>query len=162
MTIYQEIFRKHRRNGVLIDTNLLVLLAVGLYNPQRVQTFKRTNAYMLEDFHRIRQLAGYFSRRITTPNILTEVDNLVRQLPEREHPAIALTMQRMIDQLFEIYVPTLDASRGRGYANLGLTDCITLASSDDVLVVTVDFRLAKTLEKAGKDVVNINHLRNLN
>ncbi len=44
------LIEKHRANGLLIDTNLLVLFLVGKTNKSRILSFKRTQAYTLEDF----------------------------------------------------------------------------------------------------------------
>jgi hypothetical protein len=37
-------------NGLLIDTNLLVLFAVGTVNRNRIEKFKRTRQYTKTDF----------------------------------------------------------------------------------------------------------------
>ena len=36
---------KHRGKGVFVDTNLFVLLLVGLVNPRRIPEFKRTQDF---------------------------------------------------------------------------------------------------------------------
>jgi hypothetical protein len=41
---------KHRSKGVLVDTNLLVLLLVGLVNKRRIRRFKRTRDFTPADF----------------------------------------------------------------------------------------------------------------
>jgi hypothetical protein len=38
----KALIEKHRAKGVLVDTNLLVLLLVGAVNKQRIPRFKRT------------------------------------------------------------------------------------------------------------------------
>jgi hypothetical protein len=128
-------------------------------------------------------LIGCFSRRVTTPNILTEVHNLTRQLPDREHNAVARVLARIVGEMFEVYVPSRIASTHARYADLGLTDTITLvassnprefsvvapadpseaslAESDEILVVTDDFSLWARLSQMGKDALNINHIRTL-
>jgi len=108
------------------------------------------------------RVMGYFERRFTTPNILTEVDNLTRQLPEEEHQLAAAALSHIISTLFEVYVPSGNTAQHAIYADLGLTDCVTLVAADDVLVVTDDFHLSNMLTSLGRDAVNINHIRNLN
>src|SRR3954467_11508034 len=103
-----ELIDKYKSRGVLIDTNLLVLLAVGIYRPDRIATFKRTRPYTLRDFEFILRLADAFRRRITTPNILTEADNLLRQLPEAEQLDVANTLAKLTHEAIEIYCKSAD------------------------------------------------------
>src|SRR5205823_14665805 len=113
----------------LIDTNLLLLLAVGMYSLQRVLTFKRTQKYSLDDWSLMFRTLPFFERRFTTANILTEVDNLIRQMPENEHRAVSATLSELITASFEIHVPAADIIQYELYVDLGLTDCVTVASA---------------------------------
>jgi hypothetical protein len=158
----RELIAKYRSKGVLLDTNLMVLLAVGSYKRERISSFKRTDKYTPRDFTLVIWLLEQFQQRITTPHILTEADNLTRQLPENEHAAIAVIMAPLIDAFFEIRRPSADAARHPRYADLGLADCMTITAAEDVLVITDDFRLARILTHLGRDAININHLRTFN
>jgi hypothetical protein len=153
------LFRKYKSKGVLIDTNLLLLLVVGTYSMQRVLTFKRTQKYTIDDLDFMFRIIPFFERRFTTANILTEVDNLIRQLPEEEHEAVSTTLSELIASSFEIYVPAADVVQHGLYVDLGLTDCVTVACADERLVLTDDFRLSNTLSSLGRDSLNINHIR---
>jgi hypothetical protein len=44
------LIEKHRGKGVLVDTNLFVLLLVGLVNENRILNFQRTQDFTIEDF----------------------------------------------------------------------------------------------------------------
>jgi hypothetical protein len=156
-----NLFEKYRSKGALLDTNLMLLLIVGAYDPRCIATFKRTMKYTKDDFTLITGVANYFQRRVITPNILTEVDNLARQLPERDHRALSSIFGRIISSFFELYVPSADAFRTPEFAQLGLTDVATILSTNDLLVITDDFRLSNRLLNAGRDAVNINHIRML-
>ena len=158
----EDLIERYKAKGVLIDTNLLVLLAVGIYKRGRIATFKRTRQYTLDDFDLILGLFSVFSRRITTPNILTEADNLLRQLPESEHPMVAKTIAALVAEFFEQYHPSREAVRTVEFARLGLTDCVTVSLTHEILVVTDDFRLSNRLTGWGRDALNINHIRMLN
>ena len=50
MTELDRFDQNARNRGVLIDTNLLVLLIVGLVNPLRIARFKRTSHYNFADW----------------------------------------------------------------------------------------------------------------
>ena len=64
-------------DGIVVDTNLLLLLLVGLYDKSLIKDFKRTQKYDIDDFDRLRIVIYYCKNRIyTTPNILTEITNL--------------------------------------------------------------------------------------
>lgn len=165
----------------MLDTNLLVLVTIGLYRRDRIPSFKRTRQYTHEDFDLVYRLLACFSRRVTTPNILTEVHNLVWQLPDGEHPAVSRVLAKIVEDMFEIYIPTPLAVTDARYSILGLTDVTTLMASgkrrdimviapsttegsnalgaDQLLVITDDLALTARLSKIGRDVLNINHLR---
>ena len=157
-----QLIKHYRTKGALLDTNLMVLLAVGLYRPERISTFNRTRQYTQDDFSLVAGTIGSFERRVTTPHILAEADNLTRQLPGREHGAVAAIMAPLIEDFFEIYSPSATAVRHERYSNLGLTDCVTIAATNEILVITDDFRLSNILTHLGRDAININHIRTLN
>ena len=157
-----QLIAKYRGKGVLLDTNLMVLLAIGLYKRERISSFKRTDKYTARDFSLVTDIMNKFERRITTPHILAETDNLTRQLPGREHNAVAAILAPLIENLFEIYSPSVTAVRHERYSTLGLTDCVTIAAADEILVITDDLRLSNILSHLGRDAININHIRTLN
>jgi hypothetical protein len=138
---------------------LLLLVAVGTYNEQRILTCKRTQQYTLEDYALMLRILSRFARRVTTPNILTEVDNLARQLPVAEHAAISEALFSLVSTSLEVYVPSTDATNTPLYPIVGLTDCVTMIASNNLLVLTDDFELSNRLASLGRDALNINHIR---
>lgn len=156
-----ELLQKYKRKGVLFDTNLLLLLAIGMYSTHRIGTFDRTQKYTIEDYGLILRIAKFFDRRVTTPNILTEVDNLARQLDTREYHAIHRVLFDLITTSFEVYLKSSEATQMAVYPAVGLTDCVTMGVSGDVLVITDDFELFGRLSGLGRDCININHIRGL-
>jgi len=151
--------QKYRNKGVLIDTNLLLLVAVGTYERAIIPKFKRTAQYTAEDFDLVVALLRFFKTKITTPNILTEVDNLARQLPETSYNAISDVLRNLITVTFEKYIPSNQASQSNLYPALGLTDSITFEYPDEILIITDDFHLYNRLNKNNRDAININHIR---
>jgi hypothetical protein len=67
---------KHQAKGVLVDTNLLVLLLVGLVNKRRILDFKRTQNFTIEDFDLLSRLISWFGKLFTTPHVLSQVSDL--------------------------------------------------------------------------------------
>lgn len=156
-----ELVERHRKNGILVDTNLLVLLATGIYRRARISTFNRTRQYTPDDFDILVRLISLFQKRIVTPHIVAEADNLARQLPSTEHRGIAAAITALVSDSFEIYCPSVDATRHERYVALGVTDCTIVVASRDALVVTDDLRLSNILTHLGRDAININHIRAL-
>jgi hypothetical protein len=64
---------KYHHGGVLIDTNILLLHLIGLFDQARISKFKRTEQFVEEDFDTLQAFLGRFERKVTTPNIVTEV-----------------------------------------------------------------------------------------
>jgi hypothetical protein len=150
---------KHRENGLLIDSNLLLLLVVGLYDRRRIENFKRTSAYTLGDFQRIGRLQQSFAKLWTTPNILTEVDNLGRQLPLNEWPGFAHSMRSLCLRLFETGVGAEEATGRNTFARLGLADSVTLSLGGKFLLISDDLPICLEASRLGYDAINFNHLR---
>ena len=70
------LIQKHRSKGVLIDSNLLVLLLVGLVNKRRIPEFKRTQNFTIRDFETLANLIQWFGKLVTTPHVLSQVSDL--------------------------------------------------------------------------------------
>lgn len=85
----QALIRKHRANGVLVDTNLMVLLLVGRAHKRRIREHKRTSDYTVRDYDLLEQLIAEFQRIVTTPHVLTEISNLIPELAGRLKASIA-------------------------------------------------------------------------
>src|ERR1035438_86249 len=64
------------RAGLLVDTNLLVLFAVGTVNRNVIETFKRTCQYTKADYDLLVRVLGNFERLYTVAHVLAEVSNL--------------------------------------------------------------------------------------
>ena len=61
---------------LLLDTNILVLFAVGTVNRQRIPTFKRTSQYTVQDFDLLIGVLQQWRLHYTVPHVLAEVSNL--------------------------------------------------------------------------------------
>jgi len=151
---------RYRKAGVLVDTNLLLLYFVGLYDPTFIPKFKRTDIFTMDDYLVLTLFLKEFSRVVTTPNILTEVNSFSNQLPENLKPDYYAKFARGIAALEEIYMPSRDISISLLFGLFGLTDAgIFLTSKDTFLVLTDDRRLSAYLNASGVDAINFNHLR---
>jgi hypothetical protein len=158
-SLVDELCAKHSQGGLLIDTNLLLLLVVGNYDRRRIETFKRTLTYTLKDFQRLKLLASRFNLLLTTPNILTEVDNLGRQLAVREWNGFSKSLAALCLQLRETYLSSSAVMQASRYSRMGLTDSGVLSLKSGILILSDDLGLYLEASKAGYAAINFNHLR---
>lgn len=86
--------------GVIIDTNLLILLLIGNYDPIFIREYKQLNnsdkKYTEEDFELLKQVLACFKKVIITPQIIAELSNLSitkSGVPENRFP---LYLQKVI------------------------------------------------------------------
>jgi rRNA-processing protein FCF1 len=159
------LIRKYSRKGILIDTNILLLLFVGLTNRSRIRSFSRTEKFISEDFDTLSRLIDRFSLVVVTPNILTEVSSFINQLGEPERSQCLAIFSRVVvnEKFGEQYLASPEIVSQTAFVKLGLTDCgIIEVARDQYLVLTEDFRLAGYLQKSGIDTINFNHIRPLN
>jgi rRNA-processing protein FCF1 len=162
---HYKLIQKYRSKGLLVDTNLLLLLFVGSVDPQLVSKFERTKSrgFTANDFQLLQKLICFFGGKvITTPNILTEVSNLSRKLHGELRVRYFTQFGKYVRAFQEKYSPSKDCSTEAHFIALGLTDSsIVLVSEKNFLVLTDDFPLAATLGTKKIDVLNFNHLRNM-
>jgi hypothetical protein len=154
------LIRRYRTKGLLVDTVLFVLLAVGSYNRRLIGNDKRLKAYLPQDLDTLIAFANLFKPLITTPNVLTEVSSLTGHLWATKFP---LEFIRYIEGTEEHYYPSKVAIKSEIFGRFGLTDsAIVEIAKGKYLVLTDDFRLAGHLEQQQIDVINFNHIRTLN
>jgi len=150
----------YRCEGLLIDSNLLLLLFVGLRDRNRIQKFKRTAQFTISDFERLAAFIGRFKEVVTTPSILTEVSNLLGQLPDSLKYSFYQNFAHALSDLHEHYTPSQQLRNEKAFPKFGLTDTAILqAASGKYLVLTDDFRLTQYLLSQNITVINFNQLR---
>jgi hypothetical protein len=62
---------------VIIDTNIFILLFSGLLNENKIKKYTRNSIYVKEDYYLLLDIVSKYDRIITSPNILTETDNIL-------------------------------------------------------------------------------------
>ena len=153
---------QHARQGILIDTNVLLVLLVGLVDQGLVGRFKRTESYTPEDFQLVLRLVQGFRRIITTPHILAELTNL--SPTGREHRKAARYFGQLVAVLRRAYEHPVAKDVMLGSAllpRIGFTDLsiIEAAKNGHYLVLTDDWRASECARAQGCAVLNLNHLR---
>lgn len=133
--------KKIRR--LLLDTNTLLLLYVGLFRQDVIPDFKRTKAFTREDFVLLTAVIGTFDVVVTTPHILAEVSNLSGHLTGDHREDYFALFAKEMAILEERHTGSATLSKEPCFNRLGLTDAgITQLARDEALVVlTADLDL---------------------
>ena len=146
--------------GVLIDTNIFLLLLVGSTDRAAIARFKRTKKYVPEDFDLAIRFIERFSHVATTPSILTETSNLASELSSPLLDDVSAKFAEWVSVLEERYLPGREIVTDRAFFKFGFTDAgISALRHADYLVLTDDFRLSQYLESEGVPAFNFNHMR---
>jgi len=162
MDYFSELIRRYKTKGLLIDTNLLLLYFVGMYDQDRIPRFKRTMAFTTDEFVLLATIFKEFDKIITTPNILTEVSNLSGQLPGNLRSYFYSDFATRIPTLQEQYTTSTTISTSTHFNTFGLTDAgIVETVKGNYLVLTADLDLFGLLQNLGVDAINFNHIRSL-
>jgi predicted nucleic acid-binding protein len=146
--------------GLLVDTNLLVLFAVGTVNRSRIETFKRTRQYTKPDYDLLLRVLGRFSPLYTVAHVLAEVSNLT-DLPGSERQQARRVLKQAILLLDETEMPSARAAEDSLYEKLGLVDAAigAVARAHNCTVLTDDLDLYLLLSYEKVSVLNFTHLR---
>jgi hypothetical protein len=156
-----SLIERYGRKGLIFDANILLLFVVGSANRSAVGRRKRTKQYTPEDFDLLFNLSRLFHNRLlTTPNILTEVSNLLGEEASGKESQFFDEFANRLETIEEKYLPSREISQTSVFPRLGLTDAgIIELVNEKHLVVTDDTMLFAHIAQAGVDVLNFNHLR---
>lgn len=150
-----NLIRKYKNKGILIDTNLLLLYLVGLYDIELIRDFKRTSHFNTDDFSNTQEFIQLFDINITTPNILTEVSDLIDNRQD-----LQLVLSSYIEIAQERFIRSKEVCQEPRFTYFGLADMATLISAkDSYLVFTDDRPLYGYLVNSGVDAVNLDQVR---
>jgi hypothetical protein len=148
--------------SVLLDANLLLLLVVGATDRSYIKRHKRLKAYTESDFDALQEIIQTMTGIVVTPNILTEVSNLAKQIAEPARAEIALTFRALVHGLEESYVPSKQAAVQPEFTRLWLTDAGILEElTDGHVLLTADLGLYLAALNRGKVAENFNYRRQL-
>ena len=159
MTDLGDFSRNARKNGLLIDTNLLVLLIVGFVNRDRICRFKRTTAYSSANWDLLTGILEQISLRYTLPHVLAEVSTLT-DLKGQELEVARAVLLRLIKELRELQITSIETCATSLYMRLGLTDAAIAeaARRHQCSVLTDDSGLYRALANGGSSVAMFTRL----
>ncbi len=144
----------------ILDTNLMVLLIVGLASQEYILRHKRTQSYTVEDFLLLQDILARAPSVITIPHVLAETSNLVRQFAEPGRTRLCAVLQNFVVDCVETTVASKAAAGRPEFRFLGLTDAALLeAQNDTSVLLTDDLDLYVASVSAGRQAINFSHLR---
>ena len=128
--------------GILVDSNLLVLLVVGSFDIGLIDRHPRLSAYEQGDYAKLLELIRPYGTVLVTPNTLTETSNLLGRYDEPGRSHLFAALRDLIDESGEITVISSRAAHRPEFSRLGLADSVLLeAIQQDFPLVTVDLQL---------------------
>lgn len=152
------------RLPVAIDSNLLLLLVVGMTEKDYVSKHKRLKEFTLSDYDLLQEQLTVATEIVVTPNTLTETSNLIDHIGDPARSRIYSKLRELVDlpDTREIYVDSRAASGRTELPRLGLTDCALLeVCAAGTPLITVDIKLFLAAVRNGNKALNFNHLRSL-
>ncbi|NUQ78224.1 MAG: hypothetical protein HUU21_32240 [Polyangiaceae bacterium] len=149
------------RDGVLLDTNVLLLLLIGSVNEDLIEKCSRLRAYSARDFRLLRLLLKDAHGFVVTPHIATETWNLAENSLTGEYgKQFKDLFARFLENARETWVRVSLLAAEDYFKRLGVADTgVARIRRKRPIVVTDDSHLTRQLEKQGALVVNFTHLR---
>ena len=146
---------------ILIDTNALIILILGMIDPKLISKHKRTSIYEETDFWELISLIPDFKSLIVLPNVWTEVDNILNHFNGGHKQLYIEKITETIKRSSETYVESTIGSEHFSFYDLGLTDALILTCAKECsLLITSDTKLSDYANALGITVFDIVKNRN--
>lgn len=161
MSLLEDKMALVARSTLLADTNVQLLEIVGNVGVGLISQHKRiANEFDDSDFELLQVLMSPSRKRVTLPNILAEVSNLLAQGLKHYRRPLFEQFADQIQQLREEYVSSKSVLDELAFSRLGLTDAALIKLEiPDLLILTVDSSLCIELSVNQVEHINLNHLR---
>lgn len=148
--------------ALLIDTNLLILLAVGYCDKKQIGKAPRVREFEPDHFDLLDDYVRRFDRLVLCPNVLTETINLLAKFKGDLGLQLRAWIKELAAMHQEHYIASKEATEDQTYPKLGLTDAVLLAlSKNDVTLITADLDLYLAALARNQPAVNFNHLTDM-
>jgi predicted nucleic acid-binding protein len=127
---------------VIIDTNIFILFLVGQINENKIKNYTRNSLYTKEDYYFLLNILSNYDRIITSPNILTEVDNILNRITGEDKYKYLVLVKTIYKQTVEKYIKTDIISQNWFFDSLGITDsAILMMAKESELLISGDSSL---------------------
>jgi predicted nucleic acid-binding protein len=127
---------------VIIDTNVFILFLAGQINENKIKNYTRNSLYTKEDYYLLLNIISNYDRIITSPNILTEVDNILNRITGEDKYKYLILIKTIYNQTIEKYIKTKEISQNWFFDTLGITDsAILMMAKESELLISGDSSL---------------------
>lgn len=146
---------------ILIDSNSLLVLILGLMNPSLINKHSKTSIYEEEDFHNLISVIKNLESIVVLPNIWTEVDNLLNKFTGNQKELYIKRIIETIKITSEKYFESKMVENNYAFYNLGLADTLILECAKDCeMLITSDSELSDYARAYGINVYDMKELKN--
>jgi len=139
---------------LILDSNLLLLLAVGAFDLRLISSFKRLSNFTSDDFRLLRDFSSSY-QLWATPHIFTEVSNLANSLPERVRTPFLAYFASVIQAIVEPFTASTELSADAAFSLFGLTDAALCRLAPTALILTEDGRLRAYMARQGNRAIGL-------
>lgn len=149
-------------SAILIDSNLAILLCVGLSGTENIAKHKRLSGYDATDFLLLKEVLTETPRLAFSPYMLSETSNLLRQTHEPIKRASSLVLKQLVIECLEEQLSAKIAVLDPYYDLLGVTDAALLgmlASNEKLTLLTADLDLYLVASSRGHKAINFANVR---
>lgn len=146
--------------SILLDTNLLVVLVVGLLDPSIIGMHKRTKDYTPEDFESLQRVLDNYQVLWITSQSVAEASNLLRYTNTDQAEKLLGILSNLVLSYKESNMSSRGIFETACVLKLGVTDAGLAKKSKRVTnLLTAD--LDRYLEVSGRfnNAINFNHIR---
>lgn len=141
---------------MVIDTNALVLLIIGLIDKNLILRHKRTSGFDINDFENLRFIVRKPSDIIVPNNVWTEVDNLLNGFRGIHESEYYLLLKKLIQGTTEEYIASVDLVNKNSFRTVGITDSVLLELSLATQhLITSDYELTNIARAKRVKVYNL-------
>ena len=146
--------------AIILDANVLLLVVVGLTNPDYISKHKRLQAFDKFDFDTVAEMIAASAGVVFNPNVLSETSNLARYTADPIKTQLANTLKVLISNTGERTIDSKIAVNREEYLRLGLTDSVLLElARSGATLLTVDLDLYLAASRSGLAAINYNHIK---
>lgn len=160
---YDYIIARKKFDGLIVDTNVMLLFLVGKYDLDFIKNFPfhRTARYSKSDFGILEDVFKNFNKIIITPHTLTELSNLSKKVNSYRIEEYFNVFINVLLQFDELNVDKNIILKSPNLYKFGVADFAiwSIAKGKKYLVFTDDYTLKGFLESKEIDTISIYEIR---
>lgn len=146
--------------SLLIDTNLLVLLVVGVVDKRLISAHKRTKTFTESDFDLLTGIVKRFHEIWVTSHCLAETSNLLKHTTQNNSRKLLAGLAMISEKSRESKIAKEAIFQSGSYLQLGVADAGMVQKAKRVTCsLTDDLDLYLAINRKGYRVYNFTHIR---